>query len=459
MANMTTSKTASLDLSVALISVSNPRKPYAHNKDLNGGFGTADDFKGSFSANAIRFLKKQAVRIPVLTFAHLQAILKQRGCKVKYFEGTLPDPHKNAFDLVLLNGSIVDYTYENELCRNLKKQFPSSTIGFFGDFPSTRPDLFSSGDFVIAGEAEAFFMYEFKCLEQLKGKVTCTSVTDYEQLPTMDLEGFSVDRYCYSLFFRKHFITYQGSKGCPYSCSYYCTYGKIQGSKIRQRSAAKIVGDFKILKEKYGIEIVQFRDPVFGLNKGFIEEFCREIKKQDVRMLWGMETRLDLLTEEKIDMMFEAGLRLINAGVETSSANVAVKNKRLLIQHDHQERLINYCRKKGVKVSAFYVLGFDSDTKESIDQTIRYAISLNTPLARFSVSTPYPGTKFYDQLKAEGRILSEDFEKYTQFNMVFQHDALSPAEVEKLLISAYVRYYLRFGYFSTLLHYLWKKSF
>ena len=121
-----------------------------------------------------------------------------------------------------------------------------------------------------------------------------------------------------------------------------------------------------------------------------------------------METRLDLLTEEKLRMMYDVGLRNVNIGIETSDKDIAKKNKRLLVQETHQDKMIRLCNDIGIKVSAFYIIGYEGDTAETIRKTVDYAISLNTPVARFSVSTPYPGTGFYAQLEKEDRIISHD---------------------------------------------------
>ena len=109
------------------------------------------------------------------------------------------------------------------------------------------------------------------------------------------------------------------------------------------------------------------------------------------------------------------------------------------------------CKELGIKVSAFYILGYEGDTKETVRNTINYAIKLNTPLARFAISTPYPGTGFYEQLKKEGRILTDDYEKYTQFNLVYRHKNLSQEEVKDLLEEALRKYYFRPSYFLSML--------
>ena len=431
------------NFNIALMQVLNKGKKYALNKDLNGGFGTADDYGDSFTSKLISLVKWRAVRIPIIGMAFLQALLKEKGNQVKYYEGDLPSAEEQ-FDLMLIYGSIVDCHHENAVASQLKKDFPSAKIGFFGTFPSRFPEVFSNADFVLSGEAEAFFMNDFKSLDQLTGVVKVSSLTDIEALPTPDFTGFPVHKYSYfPCLSKRPFVSLLASKGCPYSCKYYCTYGEYQGPKIRQRSAKKVVDDILHVQQKYGVKSVQFRDPVFGLVKTFIPQFCEELKSRGVKINWGMETRLDLLNEGLIKMMFGVGLRNINVGIETKIPEVAEKNKRLLIKEPHQEKIIQFCSKLGVKISAFYILAYEGDTRETIRETINYAKKLNTNVARFSVSTPFPGTGFYLQLEQEGRILTKDWEKYTLHNLVYKHQNFSPQQVKELLGTAFKEYYFR----------------
>jgi radical SAM superfamily enzyme YgiQ (UPF0313 family) len=444
------------DLSVALISVLNRERKYPVNKDLNGGIGTYDHFGDSWSSRFIQFMRKKVNRIPIIGFAHLHAIFLAKGVSnIRFFEGTIPQREGQEFNLILIFGSIVDYRHENEICRNLKREYPQAKIGFFGMFPTKRPDLFRSGDFVIVGEAEAFFVKGYSSLRELEGAVLVTQVLDMNELPVPNFDDFPLRNYSYRPgLISEPFVTMQGSKGCPYSCSFYCTYGAFQGSAIRQRSPQKLVGDIVEVQEKYGIESIQFRDPIFGLRKGFIDKFCSELSARDVKIKWGMETRLDLLNEHNISKMFDVGLRLINVGIETRDPYIAKQNKRNLVEEDHQRKMINYCYRKGVKVSAFYILGLEYDTVDTIRDTISYALSLNTYLARFSISTPYPGTEFFEKLNKESRLLTHDYEKYTQFNLVYKHQNLTPDQTKFLLEYAYRRYYFRPRFFLNLMK--WK---
>ena len=442
------------NLKVALINVTNNTKNYAMNKDLNGGFGTADDYGDSLTSKILQFIKKRSIKLPIISFAFLQAVLKEKGYQVKYFEGKLPK-YGEDYDIVLIYGTVVDYKNENWACRVLKDRFPKARVGFFGPFPSRNPGVFNSGDFVLLGESESFFMNDFKKLDQLTGSVNVSALTDMDKLPNPDFEGFPIQEYSYApAISEKPFVALQASKGCPYSCRFYCTYGEYQGPKIRQRSPKKVVDDIVYLQKKYGVKGVQFRDPTFGLIKPFIEDFCHELQSRNVKIKWGMETRLDLLNETNLKLMFDAGLRNLNVGIETNNDEIAKINKRGLVEQTHQEKIIKYCSKIGIKVSAFYILGYEGDTLETVRNTIKYAIKMNTPLARFAISTPYPGTGFYDQLKKENRILTDDYEKYTQFNLVYKHNNLSQEQLKKLLEEALRKYYFRPSYFLSFLR--WK---
>ena len=433
-------------MNIALVHVLNKSKKYGLNKDLNGGLGTADDFGDSFAFGILKRIRRKWVRIPIVEFAFLQSVLKEQGHAVSYFEGSLP---QGDVDLVLLYGSLVDYRRENQVCQSLKEKLPQAKVGFWGPFPSRFPQLFDSGDFVLQGEPEAFFAHQFAHLDQLKGHVAIASSTDMAALPAPSFDNFPIEQYRYlPAIAKRPFVALQASRGCPFSCRAYCAYGEYQGAKIRLRPAHKVVDDIVRLKEQHHIKAIQFRDPLFGLHKPFVRELCEELDRRNVQIEWGMETRLDLLDEENLQQMFAVGLRNINVGIETPNAAIAKINKRPLVEEQHQERIIAFCKKRGIKVAAFYILALEGDSEETIREVVQYAIKLNTYLARFSVATPYPGTAFYDRLDRAGRISTYDYEKYTQFHLVFEHENLSAPQVRRLLEKAYIRYYCRPTYWA-----------
>lgn len=414
------------------------------NKDLAGGMGTLSSFGTSLLARILGFVKGKTIKLPIISFAFLQAILKDKGHEVSFFER---DDINEVFDLVLIYGSIIDFHNELVICKKIKMKYPKTKIGLFGTFPTVKPEIFKDTDFVIKGEVESFFLYDFQGLNNLSGIIEVKKVLNLNDLPTPDFTGFPVKKYSYFPAIKeKPFLVLQASKGCPYSCYYYCPYGMIQGQNYRFRSADKMINDVERLVKKYGIKGVQFRDPTFGIDKNQVKEFCNGLIDRKIKIKFGMETRLDLLDKTTLDLMFRAGLRNINVGIETAEENVAKLNNRKLIQINHQEEIINYCKNLGIKISAFYIFGLQGDTEGSIKKTIKYAVKLNTNVAQFTISCPYPGTRYYEELKAKNLITEDDFERFDSYNIVFKHDTMTKEQLMKLKEYAFKRYYFRIGY-------------
>jgi len=239
------------------------------------------------------------------------------------------------------------------------------------------------------------------------------------------------------------------SRGCPHTCRYYCTYPISQGTAVRLRSAKNVVDEMESLKNKYNAKTILFRDPIFGIDRKWTMEFLDELLKRNLKMKFAIETHLGNLEERLILKFKEAGLATVKAGVESPSENILDKNYRRKIKKDFQLSQIRMLEKYGIMVICFYMLGFPQDTWESCISTIEYSMTLNTAGAQFSVCTPYPGTQFYEKMK--DKIFVKKFDNFTQFHLIYQHDNLSPEQVEKLKNIAYTRYYLRL---SWLLKYL-----
>lgn len=430
---------------IALLNVVNNSKPGALNKDICGGMGGHALFGSSFILRLISSVKKKTVKMPILSFACLQAVFKKQGYKVDYIEGSNIN---EKYDLILIYGSIVDYKYENLVCKEIKRKYATTKIGFCGTFPTVKPELFSTADFVIMGEVESFFLYEFKSIKDLHGIIKTKRTLSLDDLPTPDFDNFPIKDYSYFPAIKeKPFLVLQASKGCPYSCMYYCPYGIIQGQKYRTRSAAKVVEDIITLIKKYYIRGLQFRDPIFGLDKKQTIKFSKLLISKKVKIRFGIETRLDILDKDFLDILFAAGLRNINIGIETTDENVSKLNKRKLVRIEHQEEMIKHCEKLGINVSAFYILGLIGDNKESVKKTIDYAIKLNTNVAQFSISCPFPGTEYYKDLKQKNLIFENDFEKFNSMNLTFKHDTLSEKQLTELREYAFRKYYFRPKYF------------
>ena len=152
-----------------------------------------------------------------------------------------------------------------------------------------------------------------------------------------------------------------------------------------------------------------------------------------------MEARTDRLDPELLELLHRAGLRSIEVGVESANQQTLRGNKRKAISRTQQESIIECCHKLGIRVIANYTLGLPNDTVDGIQETIRYAKKLNTFAIQFTVTTPYPGTQFYDTVRHD--IFKKDWERFNGWTSVYNHAAVSSEELHRLREFAYVSYH------------------
>ena len=426
-----------------------PTRSTSCNKDLNGGYGTCDKIGDSILAKLIARFKGRAIKLPVLSLSYISSILKLKGKNLFYSEdynSCLNIISKNSIEACIIYGSIVASDVELELIKSIRKINQETLIIVVGTFPTKFPDIFNIADCVIAGEPEDAFLNWDGSLDYFMRNgsiINSKNLQSLDFLPEPDFGDMNPEYFSYSPMLKRPTGFIESSRGCPYSCGYYCTYGENQGKSIRSYSPSKLVDIMIKLKEKYKFRSYQFRDPVFGLKKGYIEEFSLEILKNNLEIEWGMETRSDILDLEKILLMKKAGLKSINIGIETPNTEIAIGNKRKTDQEEHLINLISDAKREGVRINGFYILGFENDDFQSCLKTIKYSLNIDTYMARYSVCTPYPGTMYHYELEAKNKIIEVDYSKYNQQELVFKHDKLDPKDINKLTEMAYRKYYFR----------------
>ncbi len=417
---------------VALLNIRSNR-PECINKDFMGGYGWAFNAGNSFPARLINLVKKRGENIPLLSFGYLAAIFDKYGHNVEYLTNQIPKT-----DLVIISSSMVDY--QNEIAWSRMIRSKGCKVGFIGPFAGFKPELFlDSCDFIIKGEPEEAIINIAQRSIIPSGIVESKAVENLESLPFPKWDIFPISSYSYYPALKeKPFLPILASRGCAYKCNY-CPY--IVSYKYRARSAENVFEEIKYLKERFRIKGLIFRDPLFGINKEFVVTLCRLILRDGLDVRWVCETRLNLLDNELLKLMHTAGLRVLNTEIESADHSVLKKSTRVPVAIKHQEDMVRYCDKLGIRVTAFYIVGLPGDTKEGILDTLKYAKSLNTHVAQFFVHTPFPGTEYFEQ--AKDRIFEKDWEKFDCYTPVLRHDNLSVDEIKKLKELAFVSYYYR----------------
>lgn len=408
------------------------RRTECVNRDFMAGYGWAFHVGKSPLARLIELVKKRGEKLPLMSFGYLAAVLHANGHEVRVSSEEFADA-----DLVILPSSMVEYSNEIEWATRIKQQ--GINVGFVGPFATARPDLFLPHcDFVISGEPEEAAMRISESWLP-EGVVVSKPIVKVDELPFPKWDLFPIESYSYLPALKERpFLPILSGRGCYYTCDY-CPYKDFY--QWRNRSVDNVMAEIEHLVDKFGVRAMLFRDPIFSAPKQRAREISEEFIKRNIKLRWACETRLDLLDEELLEVMYEAGLRVVNVGVESSSDTILRNVKRRPITVDHQEAMIRYCDKLGIRVTAFYVLGLDGDTPETIADTVRYAKKLNTHAALFFINTPFPGTPPFDKVK--DRLLTQTWEQFDCYTPVVRHDHLSPQQLSKLKEKAFLSYYYR----------------
>ena len=436
-------------MKIAILSAS--RQKNCTLKDVAGGMGTVFTVGDSPFARLLETAKRRIAAVPNITLAYLDSILTRRGAEVRVldvrrFHQLVPA------DLYLIASSIVDCNFEKEIAIEARRRF-GSRVGVFGTFASAVPEFYSPvADFIVQGEIENI-AGSLADGEIPEGVVSAGFVENLSSLPFPSWDQFDLPRFRYQIITTKGItLPMLGSRGCPYTCNY-CPY--LVNSKYRVRPPEDIVDEIGHLVGRYQAKGITFRDPNMTFDKERAHHFAELLLDRGLDVRWSMEARTDRLDPELIGILHKAGLRSVEVGVESSNELTLRGNLRKAIPKTHQEMIIDTCHRLGIRVIANYTLGLPNDTVEGIRDTIRYAKKLNTFAIQFTVTTPYPGTQFYRNVKH--LIHERNWERFNGWTSVFRHPNIADGDLHRLREFAYVSYHLRPRYVwqflkSTLLH-------
>jgi anaerobic magnesium-protoporphyrin IX monomethyl ester cyclase len=238
--------------------------------------------------------------------------------------------------------------------------------------------------------------------------------------PARDLYENSLYKQYYMQNFKYTMTSAIASRGCPFSCDF--CWRPDYGRFYRTRSPENIADEMEEIVWKYSYRRIWFADELFIANKRHVIRLCQEIISRKIDVLWECLARADLMDAEVAKVMRRAGCHKIIFGLEAGDdRTLKLMNKHLTVAQSR--KAVYTAVKAGIKVGAFFILGYPGETNETMLKTIKLASSL--PLDYFSMTVPYPlpGTKLYE--KVSDRMLTEEWEKPMHgydHRLLFKHD-------------------------------------
>ena len=371
-------------------------------------------------------------------------------------------------DLVILEASTPSIQTDLELARKAKGHMPRPFMLAFAGLHSGMYDpsfleAHPQVDFVLIGE------YELTALELSRALSTGDAVGPIPGLIGRDDSGVArsggrrqllsdLDQLPWPARHQLPLLNYHdepgniprpsvqmlASRGCPYGCSF-CAWPQIiyGGSNYRVRSPKAVVDEMEWLEQEWGFESVYFDDDTFNIGKPRILEFCSEISRRHLRLPWAMMGRADLVDEESMQAMVQAGLHAVKYGVESVHQGLLDDCGKAL-DLDKVRRGIEITRSFGVKYHLTFMFGLPGETRETALRTIDFALESGAESAQFTLATPFPGSRFHEEMDRAGRLLCRDFTRYDgATSAVIRTEALSGPALEDIVRQARTRWRAR----------------
>ncbi len=189
------------------------------------------------------------------------------------------------------------------------------------------------------------------------------------------------------------------TRGCPFKCNW-CAK-PIYGNRYNSRSPEKVVEELQLLKTKFHFDHIWFCDDIFGLKPGWVNRFAALVNEKGLQLRYKIQSRADLLVQENyVADLAASGCETVWMGAESGSQKVldAMDKGTTIEQIREATALLN---KHGIRPAFFLQFGYPGETVEDIRMTIALLNELLPEDIGISVSYPLPGTKFYENVKAD----------------------------------------------------------
>lgn len=423
-----------------------------------------------------RHIEYENIVVPPLGLSYIAAVLEKNGYKVEILDAFALQQSWQEFenriketnaDIIGIGGMtpVIDNTYRAaKICRRYCKYLvvggPHTTV-FIKNIFNQIPEV----DFAVYGEGENTFLELVKTItnngdfSRIAGLATREGInppreliSDLDSLPFPARHLLPNRLYKYIFSKNKKVTTMFISRGCPYNCVF-CDKS-VFGSKYRKRSAENVLEEISLIKDMYKEISIVFYDDLFTLDKKRVIKICHGIIERNLKIDWKCEGRVDQVDEELLGWMKKAGCSTIAYGVESGNQKgINYLNKNITLAQ--VKNAFTLTRKAGIMSTAYFILGIPVETYEDEIGTIEFAKSINPDYAQFSVLSPFPGTRLYDDAIRENTYREIEAQNPVDKDLkrpVIISSNWDEEKLKKIVLEAHRRFYLRPTYiFKTLL--------
>jgi len=370
-------------------------------------------------------------------------------------------------DLVVVHTSSPTFTGDVKVAEALKAENPSLLVGFVGPKVAVQPErsLLASAaidfvareefDFTVAEVAEGRPLASVDGISYRDASGQVVHNADREILEDMDRLPFVTPVYHRDLRPEDYYIGYllhpyvslYTGRGCRSRCTFCLWPQTVGGHRYRTRSVGHVLEEAALVSRLFPqVKELFFDDDTFTDDRPRAEAIARGLGKLGIT--WSCNAKANV-PRDTLQVLRDNGLRLLLVGYESGNQQILINIKKGL-RVDRARRFAADCRELGITVHGTFILGLPGETKETIQETIRFAREVNPHTIQVSIAAPYPGTELYRQAIENGWLPDDDdgatlvSENGTQL-AALSYPHLEHTEILDSVDVFYKRFYFRAG--------------
>jgi hopanoid biosynthesis associated radical SAM protein HpnJ len=364
------------------------------------------------------------------------------------------------YELAVLHTSTPSFAHDVRVAEALKAVNPRLLVGFCGAHVAVLRERALAAspaiDFVTGAE------FDFTIREVAEGRPLASvaglsyrvnghlaRTPERPPLEDMDALPWVVDVYHRDLDIERYFIGYllhpyislYTGRGCRSRCTFCLWPQTVGGHRYRTRSVEHVVGEIAQARRYFPrLKEVFFDDDTFTDDAPRAEAIARGLGRLGVTWSCNAKPNVPATT---LGVLRDNGLRLLLVGYESGSQ--AILNRvRKGIRLDVARRFTREARALGIKIHGTFILGLPGETRETIEQTIRFALEIEPDTIQVSLAAPYPGTELYREAVANGWLEDERLVDGTGAQTaVLGYPHLPRTEIFDSVQAFYRRFYFR----------------
>lgn len=226
------------------------------------------------------------------------------------------------------------------------------------------------------------------------------------------------------------------SWGCPFACNF-CSVTAMFGRKYRFRSPESVIAEIKQSKAQK----IFFYDDNMAADKKRLKILLQMMIDQGLVMPWSAQVRTDVVRDrELLSLMQRSGCKRVYLGLESvNQATLDAFHKSQSV--DDIVQAIKILHEFGIDSHGMFVLGAGDDTKQTVRDTVSFALKHHIDTVMLNILTPLPGTPQFNEMEAEGRIFDKRWHLYDAHHVVFTPTNMTPYELQKEVLRGYMRFY------------------